>query len=100
MVDENEVPDAGAPVYLSREEYQRLINNEQPNVVLANPVVRKVLNYGLGLAAVILPIATIVDNASAEINWEQPLDVASQIALFLTGALALGVTAQNINTSR
>jgi len=84
------------PVYLTREEYQRLQANETPNVVLQNPVVRKVLNYGLGIAALVLPIATLIDGALDNVDWSEPLQVASQIALFLTGALAVGVTAQNI----
>jgi hypothetical protein len=86
--------------FVSREEYQRLLANEQPNVVLENPLVRKVLAYVLGIAAIVLPILGLVDGAYNEIDWTRELNLASQINLFLLGLYAVGVTAQNINTSR
>lgn len=84
------------PVYITRDEYQALIADQTPNVVLANPTVRRVLNYGLGGAAIVLPIITLIDQAADSFDWSEGLGVASQIVLFLTGALAAGVTAQNI----
>lgn len=87
---------AGPIVGLSREDYQKLLADQTPNVVLENPKVRKVLNYVLGITALALPIITFIDQAADSFDWSEGLGVANQIALFLTGALAVGVTARNV----
>lgn len=67
-----------------------------PNVVLANPQVRKVLNWVVGLAAVILPVVTVVDarsNAFDLTDWTDPATAGTSV---LAGLLALVVTVPNI----
>jgi hypothetical protein len=66
-----------------------------PNVVVANPAVRKGVGVVLGIAALILPIAGILDQYVAG-DWSPVLLPAGAIALFLSGAFGLGVTIPNI----
>jgi hypothetical protein len=70
-----------------------------PNVVVANPAVRKVANIVLGVAALVLPIAGIVDAGAEAIDWSSWLPIAAQIDLFLLGAFNLGVINPNIPTA-
>ncbi len=67
-----------------------------PNVVISNPDVRRVLNIVLGVAALVIPIAGIIDGSAPAFDWSPFLIPAGQIELFLLGALAVGVTAPNI----
>jgi hypothetical protein len=70
-----------------------------PNVVVANPHVRKVMNVVLGITALILPILGIVDAGAEGFSFGAWLPIAAQIDLFLIGAFNLGVINQNIPTA-
>jgi hypothetical protein len=73
--------------------------SETPNVVLANPTVRRVLNWIVGLAAVIVPTALVIDSASPELDWSSFLAPATAATSFLAGLLGLVVTTPNIPKS-
>jgi hypothetical protein len=70
-----------------------------PNVVLANPQVRRVLNWVVGIAAVIVPLATIVDARSDAFDITGFTDPATAGTSFLAGLLGLTVTLPNIPKS-
>lgn len=72
--------------------------NVTPNVVLANPVVRKALNWVVGLAAIIVPLLTIIDARSEDFDWTGFTDPATAGTSFLAGLLGLVVTLPNIPT--
>jgi peptidoglycan/LPS O-acetylase OafA/YrhL len=72
--------------------------SETPNVVLANPYVRKALNYVVGGAALLLPIAAIIDGSSDAIDWSAFTIPATGVTSFLAGLLGLAVTVPNIPT--
>ena len=70
--------------------------SETPNVVLANPAVRRALNWVVGLAAVVVPAALVLDGASPELDWSVVLTPATAVTSFLAGLLGLSVTLPNI----
>ena len=67
-----------------------------PNVVLANPAVRKALGWIVGLAAILVPLATIVDARSEAFDITGFTDPATAATSFLAGLLGLVVTVPNI----
>lgn len=67
-----------------------------PNVVVQNPLVRKVVGIALGVAALVLPIAGIIDQYAANLDWSAVLIPAGAITLFLGGTFGLTVTVPNI----
>jgi len=69
---------------------------ETPNVVLANPTVRRVLNYVVGTAAIVLPVATIIDSRSDDFDWTSWTDPATAAISFLAGLLAVAVSGPNV----
>jgi len=69
---------------------------ETPNVVLANPAVRRVLNIVVGTAAIVLPVATIIDSRSDAFDWTAWTDPATAATSFLAGLLAVAVSAPNV----
>jgi hypothetical protein len=70
--------------------------NNTPNVVVTDPRVRKVAGIVLGVAALVLPIAQIIDSSAENLDWSQFLNPATAIALFLAGAFQLGITTPNV----
>jgi hypothetical protein len=66
-----------------------------PNVIVGNPAVRKVVNIILGVSALVLPIAGILDQYVAG-DWSPVLLPAGAITLFIAGAFGLTVTVPNI----
>lgn len=70
--------------------------SETPNVVLQSPQVRRVLNWVVGLAAVIVPTAAVLDAASLDIDWSAFVIPATAVTSFLAGLLGLAVTTPNI----
>jgi hypothetical protein len=67
-----------------------------PNVVVADPRVRKVVNIVLGVSALVLPIAGMIDRGVTEFNFDPWLMIAGEINLFLVGVFNLGVINPNI----
>lgn len=72
------------------------VPSETPNVVLANPQVRKALNWVVGVAAVVVPAALVLDAASPELDWSGVLGPAAAVTSFLAGLVGLAVTVPNI----
>lgn len=67
-----------------------------PNVVVSNPLVRKVVGNTLAVASVALAIATLVDGAIAEIAYGNITGPAAVIIAGLFGIFQLGVTSPNV----
>lgn len=67
-----------------------------PNVVVANPKVRKVANVVLGAALVVLPAAGVLDASSPELDFSQWLVPATAVTSFLAGVFGLAVITPNI----
>ena len=72
------------------------VPNETPNVVVANPTVRKIVGNTLAVASVLLSIAILVDGAVAEIGYANITGPAAIIIAGLFGIFQLGVTSPNI----
>jgi hypothetical protein len=70
--------------------------SETPNVVVSNPVVRKVVGNTLGVASLLLAIATLVDGAIAEIDYGFIWGPAAVIITGLFGIFQLSVTSPNV----
>ncbi len=69
-----------------------------PNVIVQNPIVRKVVGNVLAGATLLLSIATLVDGAIAEIDWSAVTGPAAVIAGGLFGIFQLTVTSPNVPT--
>lgn len=69
-----------------------------PNVVVADPHVRKVANIVLGVALVVFPAAAILDATSADLDFSTWLIPATAVTSFLAGVFGLAVTAPNVPT--
>lgn len=67
-----------------------------PNVVLANPAVRKALGWIVGVAAILVPLLSIVDANSDAFDISGFTDPATAGTSFLAGLLGLVVTVPNI----
>lgn len=67
-----------------------------PNVVVANPAVRRVMTVVLGVAALVLPILSLIDAGAPGISFDAWLPTAGAIEQFLIGAFAVGVIAPNV----
>lgn len=76
------------------------IPSPTPNVVVSNPFVRKIVGIVLGTAALILPVAGIIDMYSDAIDWSFWTVPAGAIVLFLGGAFGLGVTVPNVPVAK
>ena len=74
------------------------IPTETPNVVVTNPLVRKVVGNTLAIASVALAVATLVDSAIAEIAYSNVTGPAAVIIAGLFGIFQLGVTSPNVPT--
>lgn len=66
------------------------------NVVLANPAVRKTLNWIVGLAAVLVPLLIVIDGRATAFDISGWTDPAAAGTSFLAGLLGLAVTIPNI----
>jgi hypothetical protein len=67
-----------------------------PNVVVENPLVRKVVGNTLGVASLALAIATLVDGAIVELDYAFVTGPAAVIIAGLFGIFQLGVTSPNV----
>ena len=70
--------------------------SETPNVVVQNPLVRKVVGNTLAVASVALSIATLVDGAVSELDYGFVTGPAAVIIAGLFGIFQLGVTSPNV----
>ena len=69
---------------------------DTPNVVVSNPLVRKIVGNTLAVASVGLAIATLVDGAIAELDYATITGPAAVIIAGLFGIFQLGVTSPNV----
>lgn len=69
---------------------------ETPNVVVQNPLVRKVVGNTLAVASVGLSIAVLVDGAISELDYGNITGPAAVIIAGLFGIFQLGVTSPNV----
>jgi hypothetical protein len=72
------------------------IPTETPNVIVQNPVVRKVVGNVLAGATLVLAIATLVDGAITSIDYGEITGPAAVIVGGLFGIFQLGVTSPNV----
>ena len=74
-------------------------NTSTPNVVISNPLVRKWVGNILGVATVVLSIATVVDGAIAELDYANVTGPAAIIIAGILGIFQLTITSPNVPTS-
>lgn len=72
--------------------------NYTPNVIVQNPVVRKVVGNVLAGATLVLSLATLVDTAIAELDYAQFTGPAAVIIAGVFGIFQLTVTSPNVPT--
>lgn len=70
-----------------------------PNVIVSNPVVRKVVGNILGGATLALSIATLVDSAIEQVSYSGITGPAAVIVAGLFGIFQLTVTSPNVPTA-
>lgn len=70
-----------------------------PNVVVQNPTVRKVAQWVIGLAALLLPTLAIVQ-AETVLDFSTWLPAATGVTSFLAGAFGLAVVVPNIPSKK
>lgn len=76
------------------------VPTETPNVIVQNPVVRKVVGNVLGGATLALSIATLVDGAIEQISYSDITGPAAIIVAGLFGIFQLTVTSPNVPTGK
>lgn len=69
-----------------------------PNVIVQNPIVRKVVGNTLAGATLLLSIATLVDGAIEAISYSEVTGPAAIIVAGLFGIFQLTVTSPNVPT--
>lgn len=69
-----------------------------PNVIVQNPVVRKVVGNVLAGATLVLSIATLVDSAIEQLAYSEVTGPAAIIIAGLFGIFQLTVTSPNVPT--
>lgn len=75
------------------------IPTETPNVIVQNPVVRKISGNVLAGATLVLSIATLVDGAIDAISYSNITGPAAVIVAGLLGIFQLTVTSPNVPSS-
>lgn len=70
--------------------------SETPNVVIQNPRVRKVAQWVIGVAAIIVPAAMVLDAASPELDWTVWTVPGMAVTSFLAGVWGVAVAAPNV----
>lgn len=73
---------------------------ETPNAVVTNPIIRKAVGNTLGVASVLLSVATLVDGAITELDYGFITGPAAVIIAGLFGIFQLGVTSPNVPTPK
>lgn len=69
--------------------------SQTPNVVVQNPQVRRVAQWVIGLAALVLPSLAIIE-AQTTVDFSEWLPAATGVTSFLAGAFGLVVITPNI----
>ena len=70
--------------------------SDTPNVVIQNPRVRKVAQWVIGVAAILLPAAMVLDAASPELDWTVWTVPGMAVTSFLAGVWGVAVAAPNV----
>lgn len=70
--------------------------SETPNVVIADPRVRKVATATIATAGIIIGAASALDLASPELDWSTFTGPAAAVTLFLAGVFGVSVTLPNV----
>ena len=70
-----------------------------PNVVVQNPTVRRVAQWVIGVAALLLPTLDIIQ-AETALDFSTWLPAATGVSSFLAGAFGLAVVVPNIPSKR
>lgn len=70
--------------------------SETPNVVIADPTVRKYATAAITISSVIVGAASVLDLASPELDWATVTTPASAVILFLAGVFGVAVTLPNV----
>ena len=86
--------------FMTRKQWRESMSipTETPNVIVQNPVVRKVVGNLLAGATLLLSIATLVDGAIEQIAYSQITGPAAIIIAGLFGIFQLTVTSPNVPT--
>ncbi|TFV82049.1 hypothetical protein E4V99_14035 [Microbacterium sp. dk485] len=71
-------------------------NNLTPNVVVANPTVRRVAQVAIGAADVALGAALVFDGATPAVDWSTWTGPTAAVLIFLSGVFGLAVVTPNI----
>lgn len=71
-------------------------NNLTPNVVVANPTVRRVANVVLGTAGLVLSSAVVLDVSIPAVDWSAWTTPGLALYGFLAGVFGLAVTTPNV----
>lgn len=69
---------------------------QTPNVVVQSPRVRRVANWVLGSALIVVPTLGILDASSAELDFAVWLVPTTAVTMYLAGLFNIGVTAPNV----
>ena len=80
---------------LSPDAVPTITPTDTPNVVITNPAIRKGINTALGVAGVVVTVATIVDVAIPAIDYAFITMPATQIILGVAALFGLAVTSPN-----
>jgi hypothetical protein len=88
--------DAQPAAVVTREEYQKLLQNQTPNKIVSNPQVRFWANILIGTAAIVLGFITSIDGASDAFDWREFTYPATVGILYLAGIFNVAVTAPNV----
>ena len=93
VVPTNQAP---AAVELTTVDYNALLENQTPNVALANPHVRLVVQWILGIGGILVPTLAAIDSAAPAFDISGWINPAAQGLLALTAVYGLAVTQRNI----
>lgn len=73
--------------------------SDTPNVVVSSPRVRRVAQWVIGVAAIVVPAAMVLDAASPELDWTVWTVPGMAVTSFLAGLYGVTVSAPNIPKS-
>ena len=70
--------------------------SETPNVVIQNPKIRRVANWVISTAALILFSVAVFDASAPAVDLSEYTTPATSVVLFLAGAFGISVIRPNI----
>jgi len=73
--------------------------SETPNVVVHDPRVRRVMNWVIGVAAILFPAAMVLDGAAPGLDWSGWTVPGMAVTSFLAGVWGIAVSAPNVPRS-